>query len=71
VDQVGRVILNAPFAGKAVAASVSEWTVEPNQHRILQEVMEVTEEMTFPLITPMSADWMLQNPRPSALHCYV
>jgi len=22
--------------------------------------------MTFPLITRMSADWMLQNPRPSA-----
>ena len=23
--------------------------------------------MTFPLITRMSADWMLQNPRPSAI----
>ena len=42
VDQVGRVIFNAPFPGEVVATSVSEWTVEPNQHRILQEAAENT-----------------------------
>jgi hypothetical protein len=42
--------------------------VEPRskRQRILQEATEATEEMTFPLIPRMGADWMLQNPRPSA-----
>jgi hypothetical protein len=32
----------------------------------LQEAAEEAEKLNFPLITLMSADWMLQNPRPSA-----
>jgi hypothetical protein len=33
---------------------------------ILQEVAEDTEELICPLITRISADWILQNPRSSA-----
>ncbi len=39
---------------------------QPNRHRLLQEAAEDTEELIYPLITRMSADWMLQSLRPSA-----
>jgi hypothetical protein len=39
---------------------------QPNRNGILQEAAEATEEIPSPLITRISADWMLRNPRPSA-----
>jgi hypothetical protein len=39
---------------------------QTNRYRILQEATEATEGITFPLITLISADWMIRNPRPSA-----